>query len=174
MRRSQTQTVFVCKTHVGNISRADHYGHYVPLTVWTVCCWRYEQYLPSLTAASVVWCGRPVSTWTAGAPPQCRHTFPRYPGLNCTPAMIPLDLLATPEDKGVDKLRKKCAAKQWCCRRKQQTSPNSKCGHIAPKRALVFLYDKWMTPYGMCILAKTALHSLPCGHQPPGSTQCIF
>lgn len=59
----------------------------------------FEQYLPSLTAASVVWCGHPVSTWTAGAPPQCRHTFPHYPGLNCTPAMIPLDLLATPEDK---------------------------------------------------------------------------
>lgn len=79
----------MCKTLVGKISRAV-----------------FEQYLPSLTAASVVWCGRPVSTWTAGAPPQCRHTFPHYPGLNCTPAMIPLDLLATPEDKGVDKLRK--------------------------------------------------------------------
>lgn len=58
--------------------------------------------LPSLTAASVVWSGRPGSTWTAVAPPRCKHTFPHYPGLNCTPAMIPLDLLVTPEDKRVD------------------------------------------------------------------------
>lgn len=56
-------------------------------------------FLPSLTTASAVWCGRPVNTWTAGAPPRCRHTFPRYPGPSCTPAMILLGLLATPEGK---------------------------------------------------------------------------
>lgn len=56
-------------------------------------------FLPSLTTASAVWCGRPVNTWTAGAPRRCRHTFPRYPGPSCTPAMILLGLLATPEEK---------------------------------------------------------------------------
>lgn len=56
-------------------------------------------FLPSLTTASAVWCGRPVNTWTAGAPRRCRHTFPRYPGPSCTPAMILLGLLATPEGK---------------------------------------------------------------------------
>lgn len=70
---------------------------------------RAKRRLPSLTAASVVWCGRPVNTWTAGAPPRCRHTSPHYPGLNCTPATIPLGLLATPEDEkgGVERGREK-------------------------------------------------------------------
>lgn len=50
-----------------------------------------------------------MNTWTAGAPPRCRHTSPHYPGLNCTPATIPLGLLATPEDEkgGVERGREK-------------------------------------------------------------------
>lgn len=63
--------------------------------------------IPSPTAASVVWCGHPVNTWTAGAPPQCRHTFPHCPGLNCTPATTPLGLLATPEHRGDGKRKRK-------------------------------------------------------------------
>lgn len=81
--------------------------------------------LPSLKAASVVWCGRPVNTWTAGVPPQCRHTFPRYPGLNCTPAMIPLGSLARPKDKDRGDKKEKMNA---------GTKGERGCGTIAQKR----------------------------------------
>lgn len=98
---------------------------------------RAKRRLPSLTAASVVWCGRPVNTWTAGAPPRCRHTSPHYPGLNCTPATIPLGLLATPEDEkgGVERGREKTregggerqvSRRCWRRRRRRKNSPDRK------------------------------------------------
>lgn len=97
---------------------------------------RAKRRLPSLTAASVVWCGRPVNTWTAGAPPRCRHTSPHYPGLNCTPATIPLGLLATPEDEkgGVERGREKTregggerqVSRRCWRRRRRKNSPDRK------------------------------------------------
>lgn len=99
-------------------------------------CWWAKRRLPSLTAASVVWCGRPVNTWTAGAPPRCRHTSPHYPGLNCTPATIPLGLLATPEDEkgGVERGREKTregggerqVSRRCWRRRRRKNSPDTK------------------------------------------------
>lgn len=182
--------VFVYVILVGKNSQADRYGYYVTWTVGAVSCWRVKQYLPSLTAVSVVWCGRPVNTWTAGAPPQCRHTFPHYPGLNCTPAMIPLDLLATPEDKGVDKLRKSGqlngnAAGESSKEKQLTKTEKQSVDTLLQKHPCVSLRhvndDTPFCPLGvLCMLAKAALHSSPCGHQTTRlhlcctMVQCIF
>lgn len=83
-----------------------HPGYCVTLIATVMSCRGVRPgELPSRAAASVVWCGRPVNTWTAEAPPQCRHTAPRYPGPNCTPATIPPGSPATPEDEAVDRGR---------------------------------------------------------------------